>query len=756
MISKNSFWVRLRQNARRRSWCLLADVMSLFLALPVTTLIAMNQIKRFDYNALEEKKELYNTAMDLLGTNVGLSVLVFLLAVISGIQGFSYLHDRKKVDMYHSQPVSDRQRFFSIWLNGILAFLGTYLLCMLLSWCEVAAFGVLDSEMMLMSLIGLSLNLVFFLAVYAVTCCAVMLTGNRITCVLGSIVLLFYGAASGVMLAVYQNVFFMTSNTGRSEFFDRFPARLSVIGFWISLSEEHSLIYQDSRTAGEVASAYGTLYLVTAAIAVAGTLLSYYLFCKRKGEMTSVSMSFPVTKGLIEVMISVPVAMLSGYIVGDMVGTIFFYLLGILLGMIVSHTIVQCIYEADIKMVFKTWKVFAAGTAATVLILLGFLFDVFGYDSYIPDAEKLESAAISLENYSEYIDLDSLESGQNYASIMSWDYIRKNMYFKDVTLIEQLAGANYFADEGKSAKMRIRAFLNKDAMFYSYDREKDYITVNVLYRFKNGSEEERCLYIDREQQMELLNQIAERTEYKNAVFEICDERIAKKWKYKGFQAKIDDYLDTYAVSQEQMAGLREAYMKDLEFYNYEKAACENAVAEMKIEPIDGSEWPVYTCYIYKDYANTLEYLAKEQIYNGADLVKHGAESIQIIKYREIEGTDGEESALEETEGEETGEEESQRVYPDSDQESVTEEKGVEIHTGTNYRSVTYTDPEKIRQLLQLLEVSIKAPCHNTNDRGPDLQELSIMMDDGISMSFKEGAQLPEFVKKDLEMPQSGK
>ena len=41
-------------------------------------------------------------------------------AIISAMQGFLWLYNRKKVDMYGSQPISAVKRFRTIYVNGIL------------------------------------------------------------------------------------------------------------------------------------------------------------------------------------------------------------------------------------------------------------------------------------------------------------------------------------------------------------------------------------------------------------------------------------------------------------------------------------------------------------------------------------------------------------------------------------------------------------------------------------------------------------
>ena len=69
------------------------------------------------------RQAMYQAARDALAFSDNLwPVIVFLGAVI-GMQGFSYLYDRRKVDMYHSVPVSKQKRFWVIYVNGIIIYL---------------------------------------------------------------------------------------------------------------------------------------------------------------------------------------------------------------------------------------------------------------------------------------------------------------------------------------------------------------------------------------------------------------------------------------------------------------------------------------------------------------------------------------------------------------------------------------------------------------------------------------------------------
>ena len=147
MTSKNSFLARLMENAKRRTWLLVVSLLAFVLAIPTFTAMSISVISQREdlIENMKVQEKLYDLALSLYsGDNGTIFMLVGLFAVFSGIQGFSYLYDRNKIDFYHSKPVKASTRFFSIWTNGILVWLVPYVIGMLINLVLFAVNGVLD------------------------------------------------------------------------------------------------------------------------------------------------------------------------------------------------------------------------------------------------------------------------------------------------------------------------------------------------------------------------------------------------------------------------------------------------------------------------------------------------------------------------------------------------------------------------------------------------------------------------------------
>ena len=125
-------------------------------------------------------------------SNIVIFAMVGMFAVACGIQGFSYLYDRNKIDFYHSKPVKAVTRFFSIWTNGILVCIIPHIVGTLINMLLFAENGILDLTLFGAAWLYLVLSLGLYLCMYHLAILALMMTGKLIVTILGSLVFLLY------------------------------------------------------------------------------------------------------------------------------------------------------------------------------------------------------------------------------------------------------------------------------------------------------------------------------------------------------------------------------------------------------------------------------------------------------------------------------------------------------------------------------------------------------------------------------------
>ncbi len=120
------------------------------------------------------------------GQNVFVKLAVIILAVTCGVSMFAYLHNRRKVDFYHSLPIS-RSRLFAVdYATGALLCAGAVPRAVCASVCQCEAMIRASVKVVNASLIGDRVQRHFFFLPYAMAAVTTILCGNTvITLLLG-------------------------------------------------------------------------------------------------------------------------------------------------------------------------------------------------------------------------------------------------------------------------------------------------------------------------------------------------------------------------------------------------------------------------------------------------------------------------------------------------------------------------------------------------------------------------------------------
>ena len=122
MTSRNSFWASLKENNKRRIWLWLLSLLGFVVAFPTATAFTISRgmtgIEHY-YETFGEvlgaqkvREYLMGRVQQMIGLESGIWVLIAGFAILSAIQGFSYLYHRNKIDFYMGMPVKRSRRFF--------------------------------------------------------------------------------------------------------------------------------------------------------------------------------------------------------------------------------------------------------------------------------------------------------------------------------------------------------------------------------------------------------------------------------------------------------------------------------------------------------------------------------------------------------------------------------------------------------------------------------------------------------------------
>ena len=595
MTLKNSFLTDVYENMKRRNWVFWLSFLIFLCYFPGFLILALNNIRSGYVGSdaegiLRMQERMAETVEELFCLNGFMPVLIIGVAILIGMQGFVYLHNKKQVDFYHSQPVSRKRRFLVLWFNGIVIFAAAYLINMILGMTVAAAFGALSGAVVSGAMKAFVLYLLLFLGIYHISMIAVLLTGNTLVSLLAMIVLLGYELALRAMAVFMASSFFMTYSNEEEKIFDTLASPIVTIYKYIVLGEKKNYY----RNYVNETYTYGNTAVVLTVMAAVFGVISFFLYKKRASEMHGNSISFPkIKEGLRFALLLLGGSLgtyLIYYVAGENVGigiagAVFFVTLG--------HAVIQLIYEVDFRAIRKKWMTAVISLTAVILVFLGYRYDWMGYDSRVPKQSKVESVYLSLisEGFadSNYVMPDGTEIYHNF-------YERREMKITDLYTVYAL--------------LEQREKINRNTTdFYG-----TYNTVEFIFRLKNGSTESRRIYFHYEENMELLDKIYHMEEYQLANNQVMEDNFVEN--YRIVSAEYHDGLKKNEIFNINLEALVEAYKKDVANASYEEVYYNIPLGKISLSGIGlqseeyRNEWNIL---IYDSYKNTISLLEKAGI-----------------------------------------------------------------------------------------------------------------------------------------------
>lgn len=613
MTSKSSFLASSKENNKRRIWVWVVSILGQLILYPGVLMAYISRIHFRNGDGVYKTAEDYRLALqgaaeDALGFQPLSTFPIALLAIVIAVQGFSYLYDRKKVDMYHSVPVSQKRRFMTIYTNGILIYIIPALISVLAAVVLAAAQGIVTGRCMAECGLAFILNLLYFLIVYHTAVLAVMLTGNVIITGFATVILLGIAYIAYTMLMVFRENFFGTATYYfvKSRFSGSIVIEHSNKISWL---KSVALLEDVIKT---ILPIYGK-WLVAALLLLA---LSWLCYRKRPSEAAGKAMAFKQFNSFIKIAVSLVAGLLAGYIVYDATyyNTVItaFSMAG---GTVLCCIVMEAIYEADIRGALKHLVSTGIAAAASVFIFCIFQFDLFGYDSYVPEAEEVESVALDMGPYQNY--WEWYEADESIRYLGDSEFLRENMFLTDTAAVCELAR--------KSQGMDL-------------ENAQDSREVRVLYRLKSGREVVRAFRVDLgdSSNEELLNRIIGTQEYRNGFYMMTKEDVET-----AFSEMEREWTVTYTngtietdLPPSESERLREMWLKDMEQFDFTMAHHNR--------PCGRLNWNVNDSYIsmsfpvYESFTNTLAVLEEYQAVYPVELRAEDVLSLEVTNWHYLD------------------------------------------------------------------------------------------------------------------------
>lgn len=601
MMSRNSFLVNMKENLKRRKGIAVLYSVAFLLLYPIGLTLLITSMRGYMSQNPNYRENLTETFAVYFGMNAMTALFVTLLAVISAVQGFSYLFKKQKLDMYMSVPVSKERRFAIIYLNGILLYVIPHLISILISLCIGAGSGVYIGWIIKTLIFSYLSYLIYYLAVYNIAIVAVMLTGNILLALCGAGVLLFYEGGVRLLLVSMSSVYFDTFSSYSDNIWYRtaFSPAVLFLGKFIGSLEGQNVPYLLEK--------FGLLLLKNAVIVVITGIAGYLLYAVRPAESCNKAIAFKKARPFIKVALMVPLSLVIGILFYEITNNTAMTILGFVLGIFLCHSILEVIFEFDLKAVFRSFPSMIVGTVLVFAVFAVFKFDLTGYDKWVPDPAQVESVAVN----SYALSFDSVYDLEKGAYMDSSRYMLEHMKITDVE--------NFCALMRSVAESENTASKDKDDM--EADKEKK-LGVTVKYRMKNGKEKFRYVMIPYEAHKEELNRLLSGKEYQTAAFQILNEGFDENVSLEGIS--FSNGITSRRIEEADLEKVLQAYKDDLSHYDMETVAeqCPAGILNFNFsvvfEPLFDQYGPqeqilYYTMPVYENFEKTMDYLGEKEL-----------------------------------------------------------------------------------------------------------------------------------------------
>ena len=487
MTSRSSFFKLLKQDLRQRLWTIV--LAAIVFLLPVPIYIAMKISGMGVYGTSSMEAFARKLAAPMTAASPWMVLVTITGAAICALTGFGYLFSKKKVDFFHSLPVKRETQFAIRYINGVLIYLVPYLAMITVSLLLMTFMGAMRPVVLTVVARGFAVHFLGYLTIYTTLILSVIFVGNTVV----------FFEVSGWMFGLTP-IALVIFNAFEEEFFHTYSYMANSL-----MERMHTLrflspgyFYVEAIEGNRSLSPLLWQQLAFTAVLV---VLALFLYRKRASEGAGKAIAFSALKPVIRCSVELLTGALTGmffYGMADVHSNVSWMVFGALLGVVLSHMLIQSIFYFDIRECFSGKLSMAVCGVVSVAFVLVMRYDVFGYDTYLPEKEKVASVAVEInafDNYRNGFVMDERTiAWQDELNVMELTD-KENLYPYLEALISDNEEFWDSAEEGRSLS--------------------GYTMVTVAYRLKSGRTVYREYYA-RAGREELFASVFESREYKEA------------------------------------------------------------------------------------------------------------------------------------------------------------------------------------------------------------------------------------------------
>ncbi len=601
--------------------------------------------------------DLYLMAIDISSDNDAIApvtIAVFecmaaFFVYISALKTFSFLHNKRSVDMFGALPTNRTTMFVSHLLAGVSAIAAPFTIASVVVLGVTAFSGEYFGDCVFM----IFSTLIMICAAYTFTalvayCCGTVVDTAIVTfisnCIWVAVIAIYFGLMSEMIPG-----FDMESSVDTPLLTAIAPYAFSVMNIYF---------YEDTNTSTVIASIAWDILFTAGAF-----FLTLYVANKRKAESSQNGFAFPWLPMIIKAGASVAAGSFIGFIAAETAyrgfTNMFVFAFWYVVIAFVAFFVLHLIFSRGLKGKFLPSAIVFGCTTVAALGVLFALSTGLGIDTYVPNPDMIKSIEF---DYVEYKDPENIRTITEIHQVIA-DGIRKAndypyyigeepyeeyddydyMYdtnavdANDVIIEKSDSRGGYYEAEKKSYDL-----VNSAAFDFSYNKKVGFKTVRSYY-ISTYNVYTYYTY-DLQKLEDLLQKLYNSEEYKATRYpEIWYEENREGFEIT--EADLDyyirfnnDYGDSEYTSvgyatlpkdEKFMSGLYEALKADIladenfpnsHYYDYDFG---NQYIELKISYVDtkqrGSRTYYYNAYdsirvnIKEDYRNTQNYLEKNGI-----------------------------------------------------------------------------------------------------------------------------------------------
>ncbi len=589
----------LKENLRNQRWIMLIMSLITFILYPVWLIMTLTQYEGNNYALTDimlnlEKYFILNLDTVQTLSSFGSEVLFasLLLGSISGIIAFSYLHNKRQVALYHSIPIKRKDLLVIKYIVSIVNYMVPLFIANVLFVIILATRGYLTSGMIIQLVFMFYYHFMLFNLGYFLAAIAMLLTGKIFIGTLGTLVFLGYAPILAITLQTYVSGFYYHYYTKSYSFWGEFA--------WLAQLSPLVLITR--------LEAYKVMPMVIMLIVtILLVALHFFLMEIRPSEVAGQSMAYSkvgkVIQGALLFLCTLGLAIFAYEAFYRNI--LYLYLGGIFAG-IVSYIILQLLYGVEFKKLFQQKFIFIAITCISMLLVLAFQQDLFGYNSWIPNYDKIVDINIEFTEADQY----------------STSYVEEGLY-----------DAHMGKDEETYALVDEMITSSNNTYLNNYPTAVS--PIYVEYKMENGNVIKRCYYPSTEEVSESLKYLWTNEEFLNIMYPIRtqDPSLVTYINYEVMKDEMYETLEPFDDDQEMMVAFMEAYQKDTLEIN--QSTIEEAPIGEFYYRLQGPVFSdVYRVFIYPSYENTLTFLEENDLSLYYDLDAEDVSYIRIYETKE--------------------------------------------------------------------------------------------------------------------------